>query len=251
MSLSKNSLSKFRKLKKKIQYDSLEEYEEKENSLYKKFFKKKGVGTSSDYVKIIAGKAKGIQLDVPSETKVVTSRIKTTLFDLLGPDIVGKRVLDLYAGAGSLGLESLSRGASEATFVDPSKHAEPVLINNCKKAGFITNTTVVRDNIEDHLVIAKDEEDSYDIIFITPPYKLFNRKDLTRMTIMLNDVTKLLVGIKDEKLEGFLGAFIIVHPRKYPIEKIEIDGIIILDTYNFGVNSLTFYVVERGIKKEN
>jgi 16S rRNA (guanine966-N2)-methyltransferase len=71
-------------------------------------------------MRIIAGTAKGRRLVGPAgnETRPMTDRVREALFSSLGPLVAGSRVLDLFAGTGSVGLEALSRGAAGATFVE-------------------------------------------------------------------------------------------------------------------------------------
>ena len=71
-------------------------------------------------MRVIAGEAKGRTLVVPrgGGTRSATDRIRETLFAIVEPELEGARVLDLFAGAGTLGIEALSRGAARATFVE-------------------------------------------------------------------------------------------------------------------------------------
>jgi len=71
-------------------------------------------------LRIIAGTARGIRIQsVPGDTtRPITDRVKESLFNIIGPDIVGSTFLDLFGGTGSVGIEALSRGAEAVTFVD-------------------------------------------------------------------------------------------------------------------------------------
>ena len=71
-------------------------------------------------MRIITGKAKGIVLKTPKgdSTRPTAERVKEAVFSMLQFDIEGRSVLDLFAGSGQMGLEALSRGALNATFVD-------------------------------------------------------------------------------------------------------------------------------------
>ena len=72
--------------------------------------------------RIIAGKAKGIRLDVvPGEiTRPITDRVKEALFNIIGADIINSTFLDLFGGTGSVGIEALSRGGCFTLFIDSS-----------------------------------------------------------------------------------------------------------------------------------
>ena len=83
-------------------------------------------------MRVIAGQAKGIQLQaVPgSGTRPISDRVKEALFNILGDGIVGARILDLFAGTGSVGIEALSRGAERAIFVE--KYPKSKYVNDAK-----------------------------------------------------------------------------------------------------------------------
>src|SRR5215213_11146140 len=84
-------------------------------------------------MRIIAGEFRGRRLLPPEGadvTRPITDRVKQSLFDILAPDIEGARVLDLFAGTGSMGLESLSRGAAHATFFEADRSAAKRLRRN-------------------------------------------------------------------------------------------------------------------------
>ncbi len=71
-------------------------------------------------MRVIAGTARGMPLTAPRDraTRPITDRVKETLFGILGDRVPGARVLDLYAGSGSVGIEALSRGAASVDFVE-------------------------------------------------------------------------------------------------------------------------------------
>ena len=83
-------------------------------------------------MRIITGRARGARLKTPKGllTRPTSDRVKESLFSILGGRVVGRRVLDLFAGTGSLGLEALSRGAASAVFVD--RATEHVLRENAE-----------------------------------------------------------------------------------------------------------------------
>ena len=97
-------------------------------------------------MRVIAGEAKGRRLAVPEGggTRAATDRIRETLFGILEPFIGGVEVLDLFAGAGTLGIEALSRGAAHATFVERAPRAIAALRKNLETTGFSGRATVIR-----------------------------------------------------------------------------------------------------------
>ena len=96
-------------------------------------------------MRVIAGEAKGRTLIVPrgGGTRSATDRIRETLFAIVEPELEGARVLDLFAGAGTLGIEALSRGAARATFVERSAEAVKALRRNLAATNFGERSEVV------------------------------------------------------------------------------------------------------------
>lgn len=242
MSLKSVSLKKLRKIKHKWKVESWEEYDKRESELYRTLLQNREP-TVLGQIKISAGKVKNFMLDIPRTTRPLTSRLKTTVFNILGPDISHRSVLDLFAGTGSFGFEALSRGAKSCTFVDVAKEAERILIQNSKRTGFLTETNVVRQKADEYLVQAAEAGEVFDIIFVDPPYKLYNTRDMSRMNTLFENVKKLMPGIKSPKSKKFKGALLIKHPRKYDPNKFNLEGVVNIGTYEFGLNSVTFFIV--------
>src|SRR3954468_19018730 len=86
-------------------------------------------------MRVIAGSAGGIRLHVPKQrVRPTMDRVKGAIFSSLGDQVIGARVLDLFAGAGGLGIEALSRGATSVLFVDHDRQAINTIEKNLKKA---------------------------------------------------------------------------------------------------------------------
>jgi 16S rRNA (guanine966-N2)-methyltransferase len=118
-------------------------------------------------MRIIAGSAKGRRLRSPAGTgtRPLTGRAREALFSSLGSIVVGARVLDLFAGSGSFGLEALSRGAEYVVFVERGRAALTALRANIALVGLGGD------------VVAGDAEsfvtgDRFDLVFVDPPYAL-------------------------------------------------------------------------------
>ncbi len=147
--------------------------------------------------RVIAGNAKGKKLKNPKQnTRPLTDRIKTSLFDLIKDYMKGSVVLDLYAGGGNFGIEALSRGAKHVTFIDLSNEAIKCINNNLQNTGFIDKATVLHKHIEDFV---KDEQNKFDIIFLDPPFDNIIIKHIEDATILLKKN----------------GLFIFRHPKQY------------------------------------
>ena len=121
-------------------------------------------------MRIITGKAKGIILKAPAGdvTRPTADRVKEAVFSMLQFDVEDRSVLDLFAGSGQMGLEALSRGAKEATFVDKSKDAIKLIKENSEKAKLSNNALIFQSDYIEFL--QKNKGKSYDIIFLDPPY---------------------------------------------------------------------------------
>ena len=121
-------------------------------------------------MRVIAGKARRLPLTAPpgEDTRPTTDRIKETLFNILQDDIPGCRFLDLFAGSGGIGIEALSRGASETVFVESDRRAWKCIETNLAKTRLEEQATVVRGDV---LAALGRTKEPFDIIFADPPYR--------------------------------------------------------------------------------
>ena len=120
-------------------------------------------------MRVITGTARGRRLKELEgmETRPTTDRVKEGLFSALQFDIEGRRVLDLFAGTGQLGIECLSRGAAEAVFVDRRADAVKLIRENLKVTELTDRARVVS---ADSMEFLKGLREKFDIIFLDPPY---------------------------------------------------------------------------------
>lgn len=121
-------------------------------------------------MQVIRGKFKRKVLSVPDGIRPTSLRLKKSIFDILGDEVVGLSVLDLFAGSGSLGIEALSCGAKEAVFIDNQKQCIDRISSNIKllniegkACGYIKDVTR---SIEGFLRL----NERFSLIFIDPPY---------------------------------------------------------------------------------
>ena len=123
-------------------------------------------------MRVIAGKARSLPLrTVPGlHTRPTTDRIKETLFNMLNPELSDARFLDLFAGSGSIGIEALSRGASEAVFVDDSVACCDVIRQNLLFTHLDGNARVFRCDVLNAIGRLEAEKEPFDVIFMDPPY---------------------------------------------------------------------------------
>ena len=124
-------------------------------------------------LRIITGTAKGKKLKTleGEATRPTSERIKEAVFSAIQFDIEGRRVLDLFAGCGQLGLEALSRGAASAMFIDLSREAMEIVKENVKTAGFFDKSRYLVSDWKNYIRKASGR-DKFDLVFIDPPYAL-------------------------------------------------------------------------------
>lgn len=245
MSLKYDSAKKLRKERKKWKARTPEEFDEQEKTFLREKMLHKAP-TIRTFVRITAGKAKNFKLEIPKTTRPLTDRMKVQVFDTLQKDIYKKKILDLYAGTGSFGLEALSRGAIHSTFVEASKQAFHTLNKNITHTGFISDSEVIKSKVEEYLYKKNNEAltETFDIIFLDPPYKLFNTKRTHKMEDIINMAAKLLPGVQNKSTKKFKGVLILKHPKRYPLEKLSLDNIELLESTDFGLNTISFYIVK-------
>lgn len=133
-------------------------------------------------MRVIAGKAKGIQLNTPQGmlTRPTTDRVKEALFSIIQFELPGARVLDLFGGTGQLGIEALSRGASKAVFVDARREACQLIGANLKKTHLESEASVVQSDYLEYLNRCKE---TFQIILLDPPYaEVFLENAIKRIT---------------------------------------------------------------------
>ena len=82
-----------------------------------------------------------------------------------------------------------------------------------------------------------------------PPYKLYNTKNLFKMQRVINMASQMLNGVKDPNTKAFKGALIMKHPRRYPLEKLVLENIRNIETIDFGLNSVSFFIVDNTLQK--
>ena len=120
-------------------------------------------------MRIISGSGRGRKLKaVPGEeTRPTSDRLNEAMFNIVQFAVEGRRVLDLFAGTGQLGIEALSRGAAEAVFVDMAGGAIAVIRENIKSTGFEDRARVCAGEA---LSFLSAEKGKFDLVFIDPPY---------------------------------------------------------------------------------
>jgi len=136
-----------------------------------------GVVLYQPVLQVLTGSKKGRRLKVPHGRTIrpTTSRIKKSIFDTLG-DISELSVLDIFAGSGGLGIESLSRGAAHVTFIEKNPLVSKLLRGNVESCGFLHISTFICNDYEKAVRDLIKKGSRFDIVFIDPPYNLYSRK---------------------------------------------------------------------------
>ncbi|GLR72367.1 16S rRNA (guanine(966)-N(2))-methyltransferase RsmD [Agaribacter marinus] len=157
----------------------------KKHSVPKTSAKKQGALGS---VRIIAGKHRGRKLLVRDAEglRPTTDRMKETLFNWLIGEVVGTKVLDLYAGSGSLGFESLSRGAAEVTFFELDKNNYHLIQENAKQ---LDAEQEVKIHHGDSFELLKKQNTQFELVFVDPPFNKNLLKSSLNALIEENSLT--------------------------------------------------------------
>lgn len=181
-------------------------------------------------MRIITGSAKGTKLKTPKglSTRPTSDRVKESLFNILGFNLSGIQVLDLFAGTGNLGLEALSRGASNAFFVDYDIHSVNLIKENAMLTKLSDRVVVHRAEVLKALDLLALRQETFDLIFCDPPYNT----GLANKTFDRLDHLPLL------KREGML---VIEHSRHEPLIELG-ESLKCIRIQRYGETMLSFFV---------
>lgn len=169
-------------------------------------------------MRIIAGKYKGRQLFSSKNRSIrpTTDRVKEYIFSILEDYIKDCRVLDLFAGTGSLGLESLSRGASKVTFVENSYQSIKVLKKNLMRVKVIEPYTIVLKNA---LTFLRQNKEPFDLIFADPPFQWNHYIELIPLSFLPENLSEygifVLESERTQEIEWETNIYEILRQKKY------------------------------------
>lgn len=179
-------------------------------------------------LRVVAGSAKGRRLKlVPGEgTRPITDRVKESLFNMLGDHVVEARVLDLFAGTGSVGIEALSRGAAYAEFVENNRLAASIIHDNLRHTELDHLARVVRTDV--FIYLRNRPRQGFDYVHIAPPqYHGLWSKTLRALAARPAWVNP----------DGIVVAQI--DPKEY--EPVALEGFALIDQRTYGNTLLCFY----------
>ncbi len=178
--------------------------------LYNKFRRK--------IMQVITGKIRGRRLEAPDSARPTLQRVKVSLFSMLNPYKINEgRVLDLFAGSGALGIECLSRGASQTVFVDQNHQATKIMASNLHGVSRSLYKIIESDYLSALKSLRGGEP--FDVIFIAPPYDshmLYSAIDiLYRYNLVAPNGVIVVETEADKKMDLTHNEFVIVKDRTY------------------------------------
>lgn len=180
-------------------------------------------------MRIIAGESKGKRLECRkgTDTRPTQDSIKESLFSIIAPYIPEAKILDLFSGTGNIALEALSRGAKKAVMIENDKEALKYIIKNINNLGYELKSRAYKNDCLRAIEILGRKKDSFDIIFMDPPYK-----DEVCETI--------LKAISKQNLLEKNGIIICEHHKYEDLSEI-VDNFKKIDERNYGKKVMTFY----------
>lgn len=171
-----------------------------------------------DKITITGGKYRGRKIATPGgATHPMGSRERLALFNMLVRELEGTSVLDAFAGSGSLGIEALSRGASEVVFVEKNRVATEVIKQNLAELGASDNTRVIKSSVKDTI----SDLGEFAVVLADPPYDNFD----------VTEVEPLAQVVKND------GVLALSHPGDAP----EIKGLTLAKTRKYAGASISVY----------
>ena len=122
-------------------------------------------------MRVIAGTLKGRRLTAPTweGLRPTSDKLRETLFNLLAPRMPGARLVDGYAGTGAVGIEAISRGASDVTFVEHDRRARELIARNIADCGIAEGYAIIGSTVL-HAIETLRDGPAFDIVFLDPPY---------------------------------------------------------------------------------
>lgn len=174
-------------------------------------------------MRVVSGSAGGRKLVAPEglDVRPTTDKVKESVFNIIQFEIEGRRMLDLFAGSGQMGIEALSRGASHAVFVDSSKNSLDAVKANLATVGFADRATVISGNSVDWLKRCREK---FGIVFLDPPYHkgLIPEAFEALPEVLENGAVVICETKADETLPDSFDVFVKTREYKYSQIKITI-----------------------------
>lgn len=175
-------------------------------------------------MRVITGTARGRALKTPEgdHTRPTAERVKEAVFSIIQFEIEGRKVLDLFAGSGQLGIEALSRGAASAVFIESDKEAAGVVRDNLQKTRLEDKATLLQ---TDAIAFLASTASVFDIVFLDPPYAA-------------NLLHKALTAAAGKTSPG--GILVCEHPFADAVPS-EVGDFTLQKTYKYGKTAVSVY----------
>ncbi len=177
-------------------------------------------------MRVISGSARGAKLKTieGNDTRPTTDKVKGAIFNILANGIYGKKVLDLYAGSGALGIEALSRGAEMAVFVEKSAVAADIIRKNLEHTKLSDKAKILKNDV---FTAVKTMTEKFDLIFLDPPYA----DELAGGTISAISEAKILAD----------GAIIVAETDEGQVIPETVGELVLYDKRRYGRVIINFY----------
>jgi 16S rRNA (guanine966-N2)-methyltransferase len=184
-------------------------------------------------MRIITGTSKGRRLATPKSQAIrpTSDRVKESIFNILGKEVEGKIVLDLFAGTGNLGIEALSRGAKKALFVENGRQALRLIQRNLSQCGMKERSEILSKDVSRAIGILNQRGESFDLILMDPPYE----KGL---------IQKTLIKLHSNRIYHEDSILLIEHDRREPIPK-TLEGWTLIRQQGIGDTVISFLTPHR------
>lgn len=180
---------------------------------------------------ISAGSLRGFKLTVPPGLRATEGKVRQAIFNILGDEILGMRVLDGYAGSGALGLEALSRGADFVAFVESDAEAVVAIRDNLARLGEEVSRSqwrVVQGELPQAFgALAQQAEAPFDLVLLDPPYRT-------------DDAEKALQGLTRYAILAPAGWVAVEHERRTELPA-SIGSLALRKRHRYGDTVLSLY----------
>ena len=172
---------------------------------------------------------KGRKLKFPAgkKTRPTSQKVRTAVFNIIGPKLEGAAALDLFAGTGAMGIEAISRGAASAVFVDSGREAARIIKDNIEALDLADRARLMAKKAGPAIKLLDAEGKRFDLVFIDPPYQ--GREG--------DRVMKLLASLNIIEPDALI---IIEHPAGQGLAK-SYGGLETFDNRRYGATGVSFY----------
>lgn len=126
-------------------------------------------------MRVVAGQAKGRRLRAPrgQEARYTSDFVRQALFNILAPQLIGARFLDLFAGVGTVGIEAASRGAAEVIMVERDPVRVSFAARNARETGLSEACRIYRQDVFAAIDMLRRRQARFDVVFLDPPYEQY------------------------------------------------------------------------------